>query len=82
MAPRLDIPKLGAVLNDAYADLFGVDPHIENEGAMRSLLAKRIVEFARTGETDPELLKQYAKAGFVMRNAASVCGERMNTRLH
>jgi hypothetical protein len=70
---NLDFPKLGTVLEDAYADLFGVAPHIENESSTRNLLAKRIVEFARMGETDPELLKQYAMAGFALRNASTIC---------
>ena len=31
----------GAVLDDAYADLFGAAPHIDNETSTHSLLAKR-----------------------------------------
>ena len=73
MATLLDVPKLGSVLDDAYADLFGVAPHIENESSTRNLLAKRIVGLARMGETDPELLKQYAMAGFALRNASTIC---------
>jgi len=61
----LDFPKLAVVLGDAYADLFGTAPHIENENSTRNLLAERIVALARTGETNPEWLKQYALAGFV-----------------
>jgi hypothetical protein len=71
--PLQNRPKLGAVLDDAYADLFGVAPHIENESSTRNLLAKRIVDLARTGETDPELLKQYAMAGFALRKASAIC---------
>src|SRR5439155_9599779 len=67
VATLLDVAKLGAVLDDAYADLFGVAPHMEDEGSTRNLLAKRIVDLARMGETDSELLKQYAMAGFVLR---------------
>jgi len=70
---NLDFPTLGAVLDDAYTDLFGGAPHIENESSTRNLLAKRIVEFARMGETDPELLKQYAMAGFALRNTSTIC---------
>ena len=47
MATLLDVPKLGSVLDDAYTDLFGVAPHIENESSTRNLLAKRIVGLAR-----------------------------------
>jgi hypothetical protein len=69
----LDYGKLGMVLKDAYSELFGVAPHIENESSTRNFLAKRIVEFARMGETDPEFLKQYAMAGFALRNASTIC---------
>jgi hypothetical protein len=69
----LDFPKFAAVLDDAYADLFGIAPHIENESSTRNLLAKRIVDIARTGETDPDLLKQYAMSGFALRNASTIC---------
>ena len=73
VANLLDFPKLGAVLDSAYLDLFGVAPHVEDETSTRNLLAKRIVDFAQTGETDPELLKQYAMAGFALRNASMIC---------
>jgi len=73
VATLLDVAKLGAVLDDAYADLFGEASHIEDEGSTRNLLAKRIVDLARMGETDPELLKQYAMAGFVLRKASTIC---------
>ena len=73
MVTMLDLPKLGSVLDEAYADLFGVAPHIENESSTRNLLAKRIVGLARMGETDPELLKQYAMAGFALRKASTIC---------
>lgn len=73
MANLMDFPELGAVLDSAYMDLFGVVPHIEDETSTRNLLAKRIVDFAQTGETDPELLKQYAMAGFALRNASMIC---------
>jgi len=73
VATLLDFSKLGAVLNDAYAELFGVAPHIENESSTRNLLAKRIVDLARMGGTDPALLKQYAMAGFALRRASAIC---------
>ena len=73
MGTLLDFPKFAAVLDDAYADLFGVAPHVENESSTRNLLAKRIVDIARTGETDPELLKQYAMSGFALRNTSTIC---------
>jgi hypothetical protein len=73
VATLLDVAKLNAVLDDAYADLFGVASHIEDEGSTRNLLAKRITDLARMGETDPELLKQYAMAGFVLRKASTIC---------
>ena len=69
----LDFPKLAAVLDNAYADLFGIAPHIEYESSTRNLLAKRIVDLARTGETDPDLLRQYAMSGFALRNASTIC---------
>ena len=80
MPNQLDFSKLGAVLNDAYADLFGVGLHIENENSTRNLLAKRIADFAQTGETDPELLKQYAMAGFALRNASMICAAISHSR--
>ena len=73
VANLLDFHKLGTVLDDAYADLFGVAPHIENETSTRNLLAKRILDLAQTGETDLETLKQYAMAGFALRNASMIC---------
>ena len=80
MAHLMDVPKLGAVLDSAYVDLFGVAPHIEDETSTRNLLAKRIVDFAQTGETDPELLKQYAMAGFALRNASMICAVISHTQ--
>ena len=77
---QLDFPKLGAVLNDAYVDLFGVALHIQSEYSTRNLLARRIADFAQTGETDPELLKQYAMAGFALRNASMICAVISNSR--
>jgi hypothetical protein len=73
VAILLDVAKLGAVLDDAYVDLFGIAPHFKNQSSTRNLLAKRIVDLARTGETDSELLKQYAMAGFALRKASAIC---------
>ena len=33
MGTFLDFPKLAAVLDDAYADLFGIAPYVENESS-------------------------------------------------
>jgi hypothetical protein len=43
VAILMDVAKLGAVLDDAYVDLFGIAPHIKNQSSTRNLLAKRIV---------------------------------------
>jgi hypothetical protein len=80
VATLLDFPKFGAILDDAYAELFGVAPHVENESSTRNLLAKRIVDLARTGEADPELLKQYAMAGFALRRASAICAAISQSR--
>ena len=43
------------------------------DAANGNLLARRIVDIAQTGETDPELLKQYAMSGFALRNTSTIC---------
>jgi len=70
---QVDFPKLDVVLDAAFQDLFGEDAHIQHESSVRSVLAKRIVTLAQTGETDPDLLKQYALAGFALRNSSTIC---------
>ena len=70
---RVEFSKLDVVLDAALQDLFGDDAHIQHESSVRNVLAKRIVTFARTGETDPDLLKQYALAGFALRNSSAIC---------
>jgi len=70
---RVDFPKLDLALAASIQDLFGDDAHIQHESSVRKLLAKRISTLARTGETDPNLLKQYALAGFTLRNSSAIC---------
>ena len=80
MATLFDFPKLGTVLDNAYTDLFGMAPHIENETSTRDVLGKRIMYFAEMGETDPDLLKEYAMAGFALRNASMICSVISHSR--
>jgi hypothetical protein len=80
MATLFDFPKLGTVLDNAYTDLFGMAPHIKNGTSTRDVLGKRIMYLAQMGETDPELLKDYAMAGFALRNASMICSVISHTR--
>jgi hypothetical protein len=70
---RLGFSQFDVVLDSAFQDLFGEDAHIQHESSVRSVLAKRIATLAETGETDPDLLKQYALAGFALRSSSAIC---------